>query len=163
MSVSIEKRKPLFDPELLSNSVILKYGIQVKFENEQRLRWFPDMRLYIVQEDRYAKIFQRFKPINSDPVRMSSGFITINFAQDFCDDIHVYGMPESNVCELVKQGKKKDVLYHYYESSMGTECYLYNKKLNDKKWGHHFLKEKKMFRSWMKNSTKLHFHAPEWD
>lgn len=162
MAESKKKNRTLFDENLAADTIILKYGIQKESENQHGQSLWPDMRLYIVQKIRYDKIIKRFRPISKNPIRMSNGFITLNYAQDMCDKIHVYGMPEASHCDNVVNNKTTDVMYHYYEKQMGTECELYEKKLKAKHYGHHFLEEKKMYREWMENSNTLFFHAPEW-
>lgn len=85
------------------------------------------------------------------------------FMRDICDEIHVYGIADSSHCDLVRNGKIKDMKYHYYGNGGEFECELMGY-LNKATSGvtHRFTKEKIFYEKMILEWGSLYFHAPNW-
>ncbi|XP_072173056.1 alpha-N-acetylgalactosaminide alpha-2,6-sialyltransferase 3-like [Diadema setosum] len=88
----------------------------------------------------------------------STGFVSMMFALDVCDEVEVFGLSNSDYCKL---HPKSRVLYHYYGPSTQRQCTMLNQHENMKKSGHRFITERVMFARWSL-VYNLTFHYPSW-
>lgn len=154
-----------FDPNYIQGTRIILYEDFSPSDYERATKMFPEIDLYLVEDHRRDAVEEKFKFISGgDPKhRITNGFWTINLIFDFCGEVHVYGMADENICELVKMDKATDVYYHYYEHTQ-KECDHYKENTQESNSNKHkFLSEKKFYKKMLTENYKLHFHAPEWE
>ncbi|XP_066293902.1 alpha-N-acetylgalactosaminide alpha-2,6-sialyltransferase 5-like isoform X3 [Branchiostoma lanceolatum] len=93
-------------------------------------------------------------------------------AKDIGNDIDVYMLTPERMAYAdkvfeIETGKPrtsnaKPVLYHYYGASKLQECHMYRAMEKQKKGGHRFITEKKVFERWTKKNH-ITFHFPTWE
>ncbi|XP_072173058.1 alpha-N-acetylgalactosaminide alpha-2,6-sialyltransferase 5-like [Diadema setosum] len=87
----------------------------------------------------------------------STGFVSMAFALDICQNVHVYGLPSSDYCSRHNDSR---VPYHYYEPMGRSECEVQG--FHDKKVsGHRFSVERAIFVRWSLQNNIM-FHYPSW-
>ncbi|XP_066293900.1 alpha-N-acetylgalactosaminide alpha-2,6-sialyltransferase 5-like isoform X1 [Branchiostoma lanceolatum] len=123
-----------------------------------------DIDVYMLTPERMAyadKVFEieTGKPRQSSGTFLSTGWFTMILATEMCDEIKVYGMISDDFCET---SNAKPVLYHYYGASKLQECHMYRAMEKQKKGGHRFITEKKVFERWTKKNH-ITFHFPTWE
>ncbi|XP_072173057.1 alpha-N-acetylgalactosaminide alpha-2,6-sialyltransferase 3-like [Diadema setosum] len=88
----------------------------------------------------------------------STGFVSMVFALDVCDSVHVYGLPNIDFCKL---HQNSTIPYHYYEPHGKTECEFQRSHEMRFSEGHKFSTERAMFARWSM-VYDIKFHYPSW-
>ncbi|XP_070553249.1 alpha-N-acetylgalactosaminide alpha-2,6-sialyltransferase 3-like [Ptychodera flava] len=94
---------------------------------------------------------------------LSSGWFTMLFAMQHCNQIRVYGMIDADHCSRRKN--IHDAPYHYYNNPFWSfwtlrECDFYRQNEASRN-AHRFMTEKYIFRKWSKRFN-ITFHHPSW-
>ncbi|XP_071491900.1 alpha-N-acetylgalactosaminide alpha-2,6-sialyltransferase 5-like [Diadema antillarum] len=87
----------------------------------------------------------------------STGFVSMAFALDICQRVHVYGLPSSDYCSRHNDSR---VPYHYYNPIGKGEC-RYQGFHDRKVSGHRFSVERAIFARWSLQNNIM-FHYPSW-
>ncbi|XP_011681157.2 alpha-N-acetylgalactosaminide alpha-2,6-sialyltransferase 5-like [Strongylocentrotus purpuratus] len=124
---------------------------------------YPEVNFVFLTREKYEASEKRFKletgfSRNEVNTWFSTGFVSMMFALDVCDKVHVYGLSTSEFC--IHHPKSK-VPYHYYEPEKMTECSFQKQNELGLARGHKFLTERAMFARWSL-IYDITFHYPSW-
>ncbi|XP_030852424.1 alpha-N-acetylgalactosaminide alpha-2,6-sialyltransferase 6 [Strongylocentrotus purpuratus] len=124
---------------------------------------YPEVNFVFLTREKYEASEKRFKletGFSRDEINtwFTTGFVSMMFALDVCDKVHVYGLSTSEFC--IHHPKSK-VPYHYYEPENTTECAYINARELGLTKGHKFMTERAMFARWSL-IYDITFHYPSW-
>ncbi|XP_033097066.1 uncharacterized protein LOC117101236 isoform X2 [Anneissia japonica] len=125
---------------------------------------FQDTEFYLLSGSKMRHAEQIFRSeigISRREARtwLSTGWMTLLFAMDICEKIHVYGLVPENYCN---NRINDSTPYHYYESDGLLECDYYKASEEQLRYGHLFVTEKAVFGRWAVKHN-IAFHYPEWN
>ncbi|XP_070554350.1 alpha-N-acetylgalactosaminide alpha-2,6-sialyltransferase 3-like [Ptychodera flava] len=128
--------------------------------------FYPDIQFYYTSKKQIEFIDSLFeretgKSRGKSGSWLSTGWFTLTFALHACDEIHIYGLVDSDHCDR-NNAPKVDVPYHYYDPNGSKECTVYNAGEERKKGAHRYMTEKYIFKKWAK-SANIYFHHPSWN
>ncbi|XP_038048522.1 beta-galactoside alpha-2,6-sialyltransferase 2-like [Patiria miniata] len=143
----------------LNKETNLYYKIAQNFS-----KTFPEVEFYFLTPEKSKMAEEIFKSETGLTTReantwLTTGWMTLLFAIDVCDEIDIYGLVDEGHC---RDHPNDTTPYHYYDPSGMIECKYYQKSEERLTGGHLFITEKAVFARWA-HRFNFRFHAPAWN
>lgn len=164
-----ERQSYFVNPKTKSDAIVTAwlYAVNVgrnieTFLSKKYSKKYKDVKFFITSEEqmiRNEKLFYQMLGIKKPKKQlwMSTGWTTMIFALEVCDDIHVYGMTYEEYC---KEHPSDRTYYHYFDK-LRRACDYFKISENRITTGHKFLTEKLAFANWA-SLYNITFHYPSW-
>ncbi|XP_022087679.1 uncharacterized protein LOC110977683 [Acanthaster planci] len=125
---------------------------------------FPDVEFYFLTQEKSKMAEEIFKSETGLTTReantwLTTGWMTLLFAIDVCDEIDIYGLVDEGHC---RDHPNDSTPYHYYDPGGIIECKYYQRSEERLTGGHLFITEKAVFARWAQRFN-FSFHTPAWN
>lgn len=165
-----ERQLYFVNPDTKSEAIVTAwlYAVNVgknieTFLSRRYARKYKDIQFFLTTEDqmlRNERLFYQMLGVKKPKKHlwMSTGWTTMMFALEVCDDIHVYGMTYEEYC----REHPNDKTYYHYFDKLRRACDYFSVSENKITTGHKFLTEKLSFANWA-SFYNITFHYPSWE
>lgn len=131
-------------------------------------RWqmeYPDMEFFeFINLSWVYKFYSNMvkKKVNPDLIWISTGFMGVLLARQFCQSTNIYGMAEKSYCNTLSS-TANDKPYHYYSTAKDSlkECAHVQRQANSKNGGHNFQTERRLIEQLAREDNNIFFKFPE--
>ncbi|XP_071799884.1 uncharacterized protein [Asterias amurensis] len=149
----------LYSADKVDKATNVYYKIAQNFS-----KTFPNVEMYLLTPEKVKLADELFKVETGLTTKeantwLSTGWMTLLFAIDVCDQIDIYGLAEENYC---RDHPNDTTPYHYYDPDGKVECKYYQTSEERLTGGHLFITEKAVFARWA-HKFNMSFHSPWWN